>query len=256
MTGASAFLSAIHISTKSKISLFGSTLDDDEILKMIKKGIIFYFKSQIQLYQQLIESKDFSSAQLVESKERLVESTERLVESKASDAALNHFKLKDANKKYLKLKGNLNVRGLIEEFEQSELFKQCRKKLTVKVTVTDEASKRTFVESRAPNRKMLWDEALRDGELSKLLACIEKSNPERRDTVGERIRDLYSSLSKEVHKYADDDYISLLSNRLFDHEVGGIVLLRSLIRVIFCCHTYIFLGYLPGKTCCLSLRAL
>ena len=63
---------------------------------------------------------------------------------------LNHFKLKDANKKYLKLKGNLNVRGIIEEIEQSELFKQCWKNLTVKVTVTDEASKkRTFVESRA-----------------------------------------------------------------------------------------------------------
>lgn len=258
MTGASAYLSNIHISTKSKISFFGSTLDDDEILKMTKKGILFYFKSQIQLYQQLIESKDFSSAQLVESKERLVESTERLVESterlvesKASDAALNHFKLQEANKKYLKLKGNLNVRGLIEEFEQSELFKQCRKKLTVKVTVTDEASKRTFVESRAPNRKMLWDEALRDGELSKLLACIEESNPERRDTVGERIRDLYSSLSKEVHKYADDDYISILSNRLFDHEVGDIVLLRSLIRVIFCCDIYFWGIYQVKLAVCL-----
>jgi hypothetical protein len=216
------------------------------ILKMTKKGIIFHFKSQIQLFQQLIESKDFSSAQLVENKERLVE-------SKASEAALNHFKLKDANKKNLKLKGNLNVRGLIEEFEQSELFKQCRKKLTVEVTATDEASKRTFVESRAPNRKMLWDEALRDGELSKLLACIEKSNPERRDTVGERIRDLYSSLSKEVHKFGDDDYISILSNRLFDHEVRGIVLLRSVFRVIFCCD--IFLG-VPDTTFCLSLRAL
>jgi hypothetical protein len=114
----------------------------------------------------------------------------------------------------------LNVRGLIEEFEQSELFKQCRKKLTVKVTVTDEASKRTFVESRAPNRKMLWDEALTDRELSKLLACIEKSNSDRRDTVGERIRDLYSSVSKEVHKSGDNDAISILSDRLYDHEVS------------------------------------
>ena len=119
MTGASAFLSAIYISTKREIPLFGSTLDDDEILKMTKKGIS---KAKFSCSsKQLIESKDFSSAQLVESKERLVE-------SKASEAALNHFKLKDANKKYLKLKGNLNVRGLNEEFEQSELFKQCRKR--------------------------------------------------------------------------------------------------------------------------------
>ena len=211
-TGASAFLSTMYTSTKSKIPLFGSTLDDDEILKMTKKGIIFYFESQIQLYQQLLESN---------------------LASKASDAELNHLKLKNANAKYLKLKGNLNVRGLIEEYEQSELFKECQKKLTFKVTVIDEVTKRTFVEYRAPNRKMLWDEALTDGELSKLLACIEKSNPERRDTVGERIRDLYSSVSKEVHKSGDNDAISILSNRLFDHEVRVIVLLRSVIRVLF-----------------------
>ena len=206
MTGASAFLSTIFTNTKCKIPLFRSTLDDDEILKMTKKGIIFYFKSQIQLYQQLLESKDFSS--------------ERLSESKASDAELNHLKLKNANAKYLKLKGNLNVRGLIEEYEQSELFKECRKSLTFKVTVIDEVTKRTFVEYRAPSRKMLWDEALTDRELSKLLACIEKSNPERRDTVGERIRDLYSSVSKEVHKSGDYDAISILSDRLYDHEVS------------------------------------
>ncbi len=52
-----------------------------------------------------------------------------------------------------------------------------------------------------------------------------------RDTVGERIRDLYSSLYKEEHKPGDnDDYISILSNRLFDHEVSSFVLLRSVIR--------------------------
>ena len=77
----------------------------------------------------MLESKDFSSAQLAE---------------------LNHLKLKNANAKYLRIKGNLNVRGLIEEYEQSEMFKQYRKKLTVKVTVTDEASsKRTGAEQES-----------------------------------------------------------------------------------------------------------
>jgi hypothetical protein len=137
----------------------------------------------------------------------------------------------------------------LKNLSKANCLSNVGKKLTIKVTVTDEASKRTFVESRAPNRKMLWDEALRDGEFSKLLACIEKSNPERKDTVGERIRDLYSSLSKEVHKFGDDDYISILSNRLFDHEVRGIVLLRSVIRVIFCCD--VFLGYQVQLAVCL-----
>ena len=55
---------------------------------------------------------------------------------------------------------------------------------------------------------------------------------------------MYSSVSKEVHKSGDNNTISILSNRLFDHEVRGIVLLRSVIRVIFCCD--IFWG-VPGK---------
>ena len=110
----------------------------------------------------------------------------------------------------------------MEEFEQSELFKQCRKRLAVKLTVIDEASGKMVVEFRAPSRKALWDEAMKDKEFSGLLACIAKSNPERRDTIGERIRDLYTSVSKDVHKHDRDDVISIQRNKLFDHEVRGI----------------------------------
>jgi hypothetical protein len=183
------------------MTIFGSSLDDDALLKMKKIGIIFYFKNQIELYDKLLESKDFSTAQMVES---------------------STLKLSIANGKYLKLKGNLNIRGLVEEFEQSDLFKECRKSLSTKWTVTDEASGNTFVELRAPSRKALWDEAMKDKEFSGLLACIAKSNPERRDTIGERIRDLYTSVSKDVHKHDQDDVISIQRNKLFDHEVRGI----------------------------------
>ena len=123
------------------------------------------------------------------------------------------------NTKYLKLKGNLNLRGLIEEYEWSDLFRQCRKRLTYKVTVIDGESKMAHVEFRKPNRKILWDEAMKEKEYSSLLTCIENSNPDRRDTVGERIRDLYNSVSKEVHKPGNSDAVLISSNQLFDHEV-------------------------------------
>ena len=190
------------------MTIFGSSLDDDALLKMNKIGIIFYFKSQIELYDRLLEVKD----RLLESKDF---STAQMVESST-------LKLSIANGNYLKLKGNLNLRGLLEEFEQSELFKQCRKRLSAKFNVSDEASGKMFVEFRAPSRKALWDEAMKDKELSGLLNCIAKSNPERRDTIGERIRDLYSSVSKDVHKHGQDEVISIQRNKLFDHEVRGI----------------------------------
>ena len=205
------------------MTIFGSSLDDDALLKMNKIGIIFYFKNQIELYDKLLESKDL----VLESKDRVLESKDQLLESKDFSTAQmvesSTLKLSIANGKYLKLKGNLNIRGLVEEFEQShELFKECRKSLSTKCTVTDEASGNKFVELRAPSRKALWDEAMKDKEFSGLLACIAKLNPERRDTIGERIRDLYTSVSKDVHKHDRDDVISIQRNKLFDHEVRKI----------------------------------
>eukprot|EP01036_Dinobryon_divergens_P035517 gene35517-46040_t len=210
-----------------------SSLDDDALSKMNKIGIIFYFKSQKELYERLLEGKD----RVLESKDRLLESKDRLLDSKDFSTAQmvesSTLKLSIANGKYLKLKGNLNIRGLVEEFEQSDLFKECRKRLSVKFNVTDEASEKTVVELRAPSRKALWDEAMKDKEFSGLLACIAKSNPERRDTIGERIRDLYFSVSKDVHKHGQDDVISIQRNKLFDHEVNLAICLCKHFKVLY-----------------------
>ena len=132
----------------------------------------------------------------------------------------------------MKLKGNLNLRGLIEEYERSDLFRQCRKRLAYKVTVIDEESKMAHVEFRKPNRKTLWDEAMKEKEYSSLLTCIENSNPDRRDTVGERIRDLYNSVSKEEHKPGNNDAVLISSNQLFDHEVR--ILISSILMRYDC----------------------
>ena len=200
-------ISFISLRSKIMLSSLADGYDESEIQKMSKKGIISFFKFHLAAEAQL----------------------------KAKDDQINNFKISTLTAKYMKLKGNLNVRGLIEEFEQSELFKQCRKRLTVKVTVTDEESKKTSVEYRTPSRKVLWDVALQEREYASLLACIENSNPERRDTVGERIRDLYSSASKIIHKPGDNDAILILKNRLFDHEVSGIYKFLITIRYYECC---------------------
>lgn len=205
----SAYFSSNSL-TQGRSKIVSSSLtdgyDESEIQKMSKKGIMSFFKFQSQLIDQLIEK----------------------------DTQLNDLKYRILNTKYMKLKGNLNVRGLIEDYEQSDLFKQCRKSLMVKFTVIDEASKKTYVENRTPSRKVLWDEALKDREYSSLLACIENSNPDRRDTVGERIRDLYLSVSKGVHKPGDsDDAILILKNRLFEHEVKLAICLCEHFKVFY-----------------------
>ena len=41
-----------------------------------------------------------------------------------------------------------------------------------KVTITDEASEKAHVKLRTPNRKVLWDEAMKNREYSSLLACL------------------------------------------------------------------------------------
>ena len=188
--------------------------DEFEIRKMSKTGIMLFFKNQIQLKENQIQLK-----------EKDVLLIEKGVE-------LKDLKYTVLNTKYLKLKGNLNLRGLIEEYEQSDLFRQCRKRLTYKVTVIDGESKMAHVEFRKPNRKILWDEAMKEKEYSSLLTCIENSNPDRRDTVGERIRDLYNSVSKEVHKPGNNDAVLISSNQLFDHEVR--ILISSILMRYDC----------------------
>ena len=184
----SAFFSSYSSKGRRKFSIISESLNDAEVLKMSKKGILIYFK-QLLAYKEL-------------------------------EAKIKYLETSSLNIKYLKLKGNLNVRGIIEEFEQTDLFKQCRQRLTSKVTVTDEASNSKSVENRPPSRKVLWDEAMKDKEFTSFLACIAKSNPERRDTIGERVRDLYSSLSRNVHKHADSDAVLIMKSSLYDHEVS------------------------------------
>ena len=183
----SAFFSSYSSKGRRKFSIISASLNDAEVLKMSKKGILIYFK-QLLAYKEL-------------------------------EAKIKYLETSTLNIKYLKLKGNLNVRGIIEEFEQTDLFKQCRQRLTFKVTVTDEASNSKSVENRPPSRKVLWDE-VKDKEFTSFLACIAKSNPERRDTIGERVRDLYSSLSRNVHKHADSDAVLIMKSSLYDHEVS------------------------------------
>lgn len=181
-------------------SLADDGYDESEIQKMSKKGIMSFFKNYLAMESQLREKEN---------------------QLREKENQLNNLKICMLNVKYMTLKGNLNVRGLIEEFEQSDLFKQCRKRLTtVKFTVIDEASNNTSVDYVSPSRKVLWDEALKDRNYASLLACIQNSISDRRDeTVGERIRVLYSKVSKEP---GESDFILIYKNKLFDHEVSGI----------------------------------
>ena len=112
---------------------------------------------------------------------------------------------------------------LQEQTQRSEmLISELRQALTEEATDQDVVKTCAAAEMEVLLRKELL-------EAKHHLAELEPAW--ERDTVGERIRDLYSSLYKEEHKPGDnDDYISILSNRLFDHEVRSFVLLPSVIR--------------------------
>ena len=109
-----------------KSTTYEDSFFDEEaaVMKSNKKAIASHFKNKIQLYKQLLESKD----QLLESKEQqlkqLLENKEQLLEIKVRDAKLKNVEISNANLKYLKIKGILNIRGLLEEYEQSDLFQK------------------------------------------------------------------------------------------------------------------------------------
>jgi hypothetical protein len=229
MIGVSAYLNTIsRVRSKTFLCSFENDYDESEILKMSKNGILSFFKLQLRAFEEKTEIQLRAFEEKTEIQLRAFEEKTAIYKNQIADKdtliaakdTLTDLKLSIANSKYLKLKGNLNVRGLIEEFEQSDPFQQCRKMLAVRVSVMDQASNKTTVENRQPSRMALWNEVLKDSKYSSLLACIANANPDRRDTVGERIRDLYTSVSKGVHKPGESDVVLILKSGLYDHQVS------------------------------------
>jgi hypothetical protein len=141
------------------------------------------------------------------------------LELAASKLEFAASKLVEITTQHYKLKGNLNIRALIEEYEQTHKFKSVRKALSVKVKVSSEEKKETF-EVRPPSRKELWDKCTEEFEFEKLRECLEDSNTLRRDSIGERVSALYNSVSGDVHRLDDDDDAILIRRtKLFDHQV-------------------------------------
>jgi len=124
---------------------------------------------------------------------------------------------------------------LIEEFEHLDVFREVRKKLTVKLLATDSEvlQSNTRCIFKPPNRESLWNEALKNKEFTTLLDCINKSSPDRRDSVGERIRDLYSTVSNAIHHRDDGDEILILKRYMCDHEAKLSVCLCKHYKVFY-----------------------
>jgi hypothetical protein len=125
-----------------------------------------------------------------------------------------------ANTKYMELKGSLHVRGLIEEYEAGDSFKTASKYLKRLVKKKDVIKGNVYEISRKPSRKELWDYVLNnDASFTTLLQCIkDASPPDRRDTIGERIRDIYSIVSSSVHNMKES-MIIIRSSQFYDYQV-------------------------------------
>jgi len=208
--GSELFYSTLPFHQKLLATYHGE--DDMEILKMSKNRILQFFKRIIEQNDRTMDDKEQFFERIIADKEKII---------KAQNEILRFMddKLSSSNAKYLKIKGNLNIRGLVEEFEQMDIFKMCRKRMTTKVTVTDKTTNKSSVESRFPSRQDLWNKVLKEAQFASLLTCIEELSSERRDSVGDRVKDLYNStVSKSVHKPGDFDSIVIMKNALMDHE--------------------------------------
>lgn len=104
--------------------------------------------------------------------------------------------------------------------------------MTEHQTTTD-VNGRQFNTTKLPNRQTLWDGALKDPQFAPLLACIHQKKTDRRVTLGERVKDLYNAVSKNIHKPGDDDEILILKSYLFDYESNLAVCLCQHYKVLF-----------------------
>jgi hypothetical protein len=100
------------------------------------------------------------------------------------------LQLMTANENLLRIRGNLNLRGLIEEYENQTLFRQTRRRLKEK-------------NKSDPSRQQIWNEILSSDDpmevrFMDLQKCLEGIGEL---AAGARvICDIYNQISRSIHK--------------------------------------------------------
>mmetsp|Transcript_21024 Transcript_21024/g.28913 ORF Transcript_21024/g.28913 Transcript_21024/m.28913 type:complete len:245 (+) Transcript_21024:45-779(+) len=191
------------------------SLNNEELMKYPKKALITIIEGR----ERELLGKD----KLLEGKDKLLEEKDKVIEEKVT--ALNVL-LKMANSRYLKLKGNLSCRGIIETLEQSDEYRKARNDLVRGArdkTPTQEQDGIILptVTPPPPTRQQIWDKVFENGDWIKLGDCIKASDPLRTESLGKRMSLLYNKVSSGIHKPDDDEEVVIIRrSKLFDHEVS------------------------------------
>jgi len=218
------------------------SLKNEELMKYSKKALITIIEEkdrEIEGKDKVIEEKDM----VIEEKDKVIE--EKVIALNAKDRETQLIEdnlnvlLKMANSRYLKLKGNLSCRGIIETLEQQDEYREARNDL-----VRDARNKTTSTHNKkdgiipptvtphSPTRQQIWDKVFENGNWKKLGEYIKASDPLRTESLGQRISLLYNKVPSSIHKPDDDEEVVVIRrSKLFEHEVSIMKCMCEFVKV-------------------------
>ena len=133
------------------------------------------------------------------------------------------LQLMTANENLLRIRGNLNLRGLIEEYENQPLFRQTRRSLKIK-------------NKSDPSRQQIWNEILSSDDPTEvrfidLQKCLEGIG--ELATGARVICDIYNQISRSIHK-ADFmvEKLVLQTSSLYGNQVQRLVCFK-IVKLLF-----------------------
>ena len=198
---------AEHI-TKAKTFL-GRNVESPADTTVMKVALI-----QLQAEKEINEVKAESRIALAEKEKEIKEvKAESRIALAEKEMAAAEYKLQVKNRDYLRLKGNLGLRNLLEEYEAEEVFE----------TQKDNLRKG----KKNPTRAELWTAVLMNDGASKrfknlLLAVRDLPEGEKAievEKIANSIVDIWKETSKARHLTLDDVELSICKNILYSKQV-------------------------------------
>ena len=155
---------------------------------------------------------------------------------------LHGAELTSIHTKYMKLKGNLNVRGIIEAIENSDEF----------FRIIDENALLAPHAKKKLTRQEKWDMYVaRSAKGSQITKCVGTTTSKRRESIGTQIKDLYNAVSKDVHKPDDSDVVWIRRGALYDYQVLNKMCLHLSVKIF----NFFFIYDKVDLTICLCQHA-
>jgi len=208
MVAIASSLSFRHVNSNSK-KITMSTVDPTELSKINKYSLYKLLLKSEDEYRRIEKDKNDIISNLSMENVRIAKENVRIEKDKneiiTSLKEIYGMKLIDANTKYLKARGSLDLRGLIEAFENLEEFKVIKKTLNGRINIWNEVEKKLINGNCS-------------AYIKDLVICLS-STEKRYESLGVRISNLYNTLSRSIHKPDIEDTIVIRKSQFFPQEV-------------------------------------